>query len=152
MEKILKSVDYHPCPLVKKIPSYVKDTNDFLSKLPETRISPESLLVMLDVTSLHTNMPHDEGLDACREALDTREVLDPSTDDIIKLIYLVLKRSNFSFDNTHYLPKHGTAMGTRMAPLLCKSIYGPTRKRFAATGRDKKPTTWWRYINDIFAI
>ena len=116
MEKILKFVDYHLGPLVKKITSYVKDTNDFLSKLRETRISPESLLVTLDVTSLYTNMPHDEGLDACREALDTREVLDPPTDNIINLIDLVLKRNHFSFEITHYLQKHGTAMGTRMAP------------------------------------
>ena len=71
-----------------------------------------------------TNMPHDEGLDACREALDTREVLDPPTDDIINLIDLVLKRNNSSFNNTHYLQKHGTAMGTRMAPSYANLFMG----------------------------
>ena len=102
--------------MVKKIPSYVKDTNDFLSKLHDIRVTSESLLVTLDVTSLSTNIPHEEGLDACREALHTRGVLDPPTNDIINLINLVLKRKNFVFNNAHYLQKHGTAMGTRMAP------------------------------------
>ena len=119
-------MNYHLGPLhvVKKIPSYVKDTNDFLSKLRETHVTPESLLVTLDVNSLYTNIPHEEGLDTCREALDTGEVLDSPTDDIINLIDLVLKRNNFSFDNTHSLQKHGTAMRTRMAPSYANLFIG----------------------------
>ena len=102
----------------------MKNTNEFHSKLCETRVTPESLLVTLDVTSLYTNIPREEGLDACREALDTREVLDSPTDYIINLIDLVFKTNNFSFDNTHYLQKHGTAMGTRMAPSYANLFMG----------------------------
>ena len=72
-ERISRFIDYYLGPLVKKIPSHVKDTNDFLSKLRAIRVTSESLLVTLDVTSLYTNIPHEEGLDACREALDTKE-------------------------------------------------------------------------------
>ena len=73
---ILKFVDYHLNPLVKKISSYIKDTNDSLLYLREVRLyTTKSLLVTLDVTSLYTNIPHEEGLDACREALNTREFL-----------------------------------------------------------------------------
>ena len=38
-------MDYRLSPLVKKIPSYVKDTNNFLSKLHEIHVTSESLLV-----------------------------------------------------------------------------------------------------------
>ena len=75
-----KDLDYHLGPLIKKIPSYAKDTNGFLSKLREIRISPENLFVTLDVTALYTRIPYEAGLDTCREALDNREVLDPPTD------------------------------------------------------------------------
>ena len=80
-EKISQFIDYHLRPLVTKIPSYIKDTNDFLSKLDGVCITSESLLVTLDVTSLYTNIPHEEGIHACREALNTRGVLDPPKDD-----------------------------------------------------------------------
>ena len=77
-------MDYHLIPLVRKIPSCIKDTNNFLLKLQDiSNLPPESLLVSLDVTSLYTNIPHEEGLDVCREMLDMQGVLDPPTDDVV---------------------------------------------------------------------
>ena len=117
--KISYFVDHHLNPLVRKIPSHIKDTNDFLLKLQQLDdLSSESLLVTLDVISLYTNIPHLEGLDACRETLNQQEVLDPPTEDIVQLISIVLKRNNFSFNGLHYLQKQGTAMGTQMARLM----------------------------------
>ena len=94
------------------------------------------MLVTLDVTALYTNITHEEGLEACRRALDMRNVLDPPMDDIIHLISLILKNNNFSFNDEHYLQKYGTTMSTRMAPsfasvfidkleedLLCRATY-----------------------------
>ena len=149
-EGILKFIDDHLGPLVKKIPSYLNDTNDFLSKLWEIRVPPKSLLFTLDVSSLYTNIPHDEGLGACREALDTRGVLDPPTDDVINLINVVLKKHNFSFNDTHYLQKHWTAMGTRMAPSYV-NLFMCHLERDLLQQAEKKPSTWLRYIDDIFA-
>ena len=54
---ISKYVDYHLQPIVKEIPSYVKDTQDFLKKLEKVKDIPqEILLVTLDVNSLYTNI------------------------------------------------------------------------------------------------
>ena len=80
-EGISQFVDYHLNPLVKKIPSYIKDTSDFLLKLERlTDLPPDPILVTLDVRSLiYTNIPHGEGIEACKLALDTREVLQPPT-------------------------------------------------------------------------
>ena len=103
-EKISRLVDHHLSPLVKNIPSYTKDINDFLLKLQEVHnLAPESLLMTLNVTCLYTNIPYDEGLEACREILKTRIALIPPADDIIDLISLNLKKNNFTFNNMHYL-------------------------------------------------
>ena len=92
-ENISLYVDYHLSPLVRDLPSYIKDTNDFLTKIQTIGDIPEeSLLVTLDVTSLYTNIPHKEGLDACRETLNTRTTLDPPTDDLIHLASLILEK------------------------------------------------------------
>ena len=56
---ISKYVDYHLQPIVKDIPSYVRDTKFFLIKLNYVKHIPkESLLVTLDVRSLYTNIPN----------------------------------------------------------------------------------------------
>ena len=50
-------------PYTKHIKSYIKDTTDFLSKLP-TSTNPDTLLVSFDVVNLYTNIPHDLGIEA----------------------------------------------------------------------------------------
>ena len=118
-EKISQFVDFYLKPLVVKTPSYIKDTTEFLLKLKSiSKIASGSLLLTctLDVCSLYTDIPHEEGRETCRGLLDTRDVLEPHTDEIIKLITLILNKNNFSFNNKHYLQLKGKAMGTCMAP------------------------------------
>ena len=70
----------------------------------------------LDVASLYTNIPQQEGIDACLSALSTRLDNMPPTDDLTKLI---LECNNFKFNDTNYSPTkrhhHGTIMVTRMS-------------------------------------
>ena len=68
---ISKYVDFHLQPIVTNIPSYVKDTTDFFQKLDSVKNVPnDCLLVTLDVKSLYTNIPNDEGIKPAREAYD----------------------------------------------------------------------------------
>ena len=54
-ERLSHFVNYHLQPLVHKLPSFVKDTNDFLNKLLTIGNLPaNSLLVTLAVSSLYT--------------------------------------------------------------------------------------------------
>ena len=66
---ISKHVDYHHKPMVKKIPSFVKDAHHLLKILGKVRgITQDSLLVTLDVKSLYTNIPNNEGIKAVKES------------------------------------------------------------------------------------
>ena len=59
-------VDYFLQPLVHELPSFVKDTKDFLNKrFTLFNLPANILLVTLDVSSLYTNIPHNEGINAC---------------------------------------------------------------------------------------
>ena len=97
----------------------IKDTTHFLNKLEQLGQLPDNaFLVTLDVSSLYTNIPHNEGIDACRHFLDTR-IRNPSTistETLCDLIRMILTMNNFTFNDKNYLQIHGTAMGTRMAP------------------------------------
>ena len=68
-ENISKYVCFHLQPIVKVVPSYIKDTQDFLKKLEKVKDIPqESLTVTLDVKSLYTNIPNNEGIKAVKES------------------------------------------------------------------------------------
>ena len=152
MENISSFVDYHLQPLVSRIPSYIKDTTDFLRKLQTLPTLPQgTLLITMDVCSLYTNIPHDEGIRACELALDTRPEPTISTGEISKLISTILMKNNFSFNGEYYLQTQGTAMGTKMAPSYANIIMGEIERQFLDT-QDYKPLVWWRYIDDIFNI
>ena len=60
--EISRFVDDHLQPLVREIPSYIKDTNEFIKKKNNFPVPPNSLLVTMDVTSLYTSIPNDEGI------------------------------------------------------------------------------------------
>ena len=73
-ENISAFLDYHLQPLAKKVRSYVKDTNDFLQKLASMEaLLQDAILCTIDVVGLYPSIPHDEGLEALRTALDSRE-------------------------------------------------------------------------------
>ena len=70
ISKIFEYIDYHRQALVKTIPSYVKDTNNFLDKMKDiNNVSEEKYLVTMDVKSFYTNIPKSEGTAATKRAL-----------------------------------------------------------------------------------
>ena len=151
-ERISEFVDYHWKPLVQNLPSFIKDTTHFLLQVQKLGPLPDNaLLVTLDVSSLYTNIPHNEGIDACRYFLNTRQDKPLPAENICDLIRMILTMNNFSFNNEHYLQKHGTAMGTRMAPSYANLFMGKFEQH-AIDNSSLKPFIWWRFIDDIFMI
>ena len=60
--EISRFVDHHLQPLVREIPSYIKDTNDFINKIDNFAVPPNSFLVTMDVKSLYTSIPNNKGI------------------------------------------------------------------------------------------
>ena len=151
-EKISAFVDQQLKPLVPLTPSYVKDTNDFLTKLKDMdRFPKEAILVTIDVVGLYPHIPHNEGLAAIRKILNTRTNQEIPTDDIVDLAELVLKNNNFEFDGKHFLQKRGTAIGTRMAPAYANLFMHDLESQLLDLA-PVKPYLWLRYIDDVFMI
>ena len=148
-EKISEFVDLHLQPHVQNLPSYLQDTTDFLRKQDAMgQLPPETLLVSMDVTSLYTNIPHEDGIKACEEVWEARAVKDPPTQILINLLTLVLKCNNFEFNGKHYLQIQGTAMGTKMAPSYANIFMGRLERRLLQSVI-LKPFSWLRFIDDI---
>ena len=129
-EKISEFIDFHLRPFVENLPSYIKDTTDYLKTMENLTIPENTTLVTLDVTSLYTNIPHDDGIAACRKIWEQRTVQEPPTECLVEMLTLVLKNNNFTFDVNNYLRLNETAMGTKMAPSYANIFMGDLEERF----------------------
>ena len=148
-EKISEFVDYHLRPFVKNLPSNLQDTTDYLTKMKSLNPLPENtLLASMDVTSLYTNIPQNEGIAACEEVWNTRHHQNPPTECLVKLLTLVLKNNNFVFNGEHYLQINGTSMGTKMAPSYANIFMGKLEEQLLSSA-PYKPLSWLRFIDDI---
>jgi hypothetical protein len=115
-EQILEFIDFHLRPFVENHPSHIKDTTDYLKIMENLTIPENTTLLTMDVSSLYTNIPHDNIIAACRKIWEQRTVQEPSTECVVDILTMVLKNNNVTFDGNHYLQINGTAMGTKMAP------------------------------------
>ena len=68
-EKISQLVDHFIGPLVPPSKSCIKDSTHLINILNKFIVQPGMLLCTLDITSLYTNIPHNEGIQSIKEML-----------------------------------------------------------------------------------
>ncbi|XP_067016780.1 uncharacterized protein [Acropora muricata] len=152
-ERISSFVDYILQPIAKAQKSYLKDTTDFINFIERTKIPKNTTLVSMDVTSLYTNIPQEEGITTvCKayEAFYNRNFPIP-TNSLKEMLQLILGENSFSFNGRNYLQTHGTAMGTKMAVAFA-NIFMSEVETEILKANDTKPLHWKRYIDDVFSL
>ena len=149
-------------PFSKYVKSYIKDTQDFLNKLPE-QVDPQSTLVSFDVVNLYSNIPHDLGVEAISFWLNKYPKALPnriSKDFVIDGIKLILENNSFCFNDAHYPQTKGTAMGTKVAPIyatlvlayLEEKLYNQAEQEFDQDFRIYLEDNFKRFLDDCFII
>ena len=63
----------------------------------------EVLLVSWDIEAMYPSIDNKLGLEACRNALNTRSEMKPSTKCILEAIKITLECNNSTFNGKHYL-------------------------------------------------
>ena len=152
-ERLSSFVDTLLQPISKAQASYLKDTTDFINFIENTKVKKRTFLVSMDVTSLYTNIPHEEGIATVCRAYDEFHRNNPPipTKYLRQMLTLILKENSFRFNGKDYLQIHGTAMGTKMAVAFA-NIFMASIETQILSESIAKPTAWKRYIDDIFSL
>lgn len=150
-------VDFFIKPYVQSLPSYIRDSTDFVNKISDLQDLPDdSLLLTLDITSLYTNISHERGLNALRHYLAARGDAIPPSEFLVEMASYVLKYNYFSFDKDFFLQISGTAMGSIFAPNYANLFMGFFEYcyvfNFERNPFCSRILKWYRYIDDIFCI
>ena len=156
-ENMSAFVDYFLQPLVTNLPSYTRDSMEFIKMIKSIqKIEEAHILVTMDIESLYTNVPFEGGLQAAKMFLDQRSDCNPTTDCLLGLTMEVLKSNFFLFGNSFYLQTSGVAMGSRMSPSFA-SLYVGHFEQDVIFNNKVNPyigyiSNWKRYLDDIFFI
>ena len=148
-ELISSFLDKKMAPFVKSLPTYIKDTNHALNILKQFSFPGNNkFLFTMDITSLYTVIPNNEGLSALKYFFDQRTVKEPSTDTLLRLAELVLTLNCFTFSGEIFKQINGVAMGTKMGPNYANLFVGYVEEQIFNQFDGPKPELFGRYIDD----
>ena len=148
-ELISSYLDKIMAPIVKTLPSYIKDSQHALEIFRDFNFLDQNKLIFtMDITSLYTVIPNDEGLRALKHFFDQRTVKEPSSETLLRLAELVLTLNCFSFGGNYYKQTNGVAMGTKMGPSYANLFVGFIEHQFFSQYHGPKPQLYGRYIDD----
>ncbi|XP_044184813.1 uncharacterized protein LOC122964959 [Acropora millepora] len=152
-ERISSFVDSLLQPVAKVQKSYLKDTTEFINFIERTKVPGNIFLVSMDVTSLYTNIPQEEGITIVCNAYEVFHKSNPpiSTALLKEMLGLILKEKSFQFNGRNYLQTHETAMGTKMAVAFA-NIFMSAVETAILSQSSTKPLEWKRYIDDVFSL
>ena len=121
--------------------------------LENTPITDNAIIATLDVCSLYTNIPQEEGIKVvCKYYNDHYQPNPPiPTSTLEDLMKLILKENSFHFNGKHFLQTHGIAMDTKMAVAFSVIFMGHVEKQLLLSS-PHKPIIWKRFIDDIFSV
>ncbi|XP_015770448.1 PREDICTED: uncharacterized protein LOC107348879 [Acropora digitifera] len=85
-ELISSYLDKVMTPIVKSLPSYIKDSNHALETFGNFNFSGENKIIFtMDITSLYTVIPNNEGLQALKYFFNQRPIKKPSSETLLRL-------------------------------------------------------------------
>ena len=155
-ERISAYVDHYLQPMNKQLPSYVQDTTDLIKKLESLPDDPrdETILVTMDVRSLYTNIPNNEGMEAIRSFFRARAA--PGDNILAKVICtfltLILTLNNFVFNDENFVQINGCSMGTKCAPPYASLYMGWFENLHILPRIRNHISLYVRYIDDLLFI
>ena len=146
-------------PLTPKLNSYIKDTKDFLKRIMSKKhlATKTTFLITIDVKSLYTNIPHEEGIEACLYYTKLYKAsLPPYTPNnrILETLFkFVLENNFFTFEDVLYRQRFGTAMGTKMSPPYATLFLGKLEEEKILTDPFLNYILEYiRFLDDIFIL
>ena len=124
-KRISSFVDSLLQPISKSQKSYLKDTTDFINFIEKTKVKKRTFLVSMDVASLYTNIPQEEGIDIVCTAYDNfhKNNSPIPTKYLREMLRLILKEilSNSMEDITYNL---WDCYGKQDSSFFCQYFHG----------------------------
>ncbi|CAJ0920490.1 unnamed protein product [Ranitomeya imitator] len=136
--------------LLEKFSSFHSRTpRIFFAKMSALGPLPEdTILATMDVDSLYSNIPYEDGIAACKHFLQKNNL---ATEQTLHFIRFVLHHNYFSFGNNLYKHCMGSAMESKMSPQYANLLIAKLEEEFLSSC-SVKPLAYFGYIDDLLII
>ena len=140
----------HPLSLLH--PSYIKDSFDFINKIKNKRINPDTILVTFDVNSLYTNMNLQRTFAVVKQFFNRYPNPDRPDKILLEIIRIILFNNDFRFGEDAYLQKTGIPMGLRFSSSLAELYLDNFDFNLTSNHPFFTVNTYFRYLDDGFLL
>ena len=130
-----------------------RDSFTFADTIQNSKDSNNLFMCSFDISSLFTNVPLEETINICADALycDASDALPL----IFKAVFIELMKSatsgvKFSFNDIMYKQTDGVAMGSPLGPALANIFVGFYEEKLFS--QKSKPSIYFRYFDYTFAM
>ena len=142
-------LEHFLAPLAQQGQSYVRDSLHVIAIIEDTFLNDSSLLVTLDIVSLYTNIPTENGIAAVAKAFQRYPDRRRPDLTLLTMLRIILTHNAFLFRGEQFLQTQGTAMGCAFGSSYANIFLSDWEDVIFAHHR---PPVWLRYIDDIFIV
>ena len=114
----------------------------------------DCFLVSFDIVNLFPNVPPSDCVKLVRNLLNSSNLPDYVTQDLINLLLIALDQNFFNFSNVTYKQEGGLNMGSNLSPILADIFMNHIETNIIAINNLFKSHIifWARYVDDVLAI
>ena len=141
--------------VAQQMRSYVKSSFDLKQILVQLELPSDCYLFTADAISMYTNIPTDFALKTISSFLRRNRRRFPGLplEATIAGLTIIMRNNYFTFGDTIWKQKKGTAMGTPPAPPYATIFYGIWEEVLLSSPRFADNIVMYtRYIDDVFGI
>ena len=149
-------MDFKLQPLTAHVPSYVKNSLEVIRNLKKQHSWPTGAkLFTSDAVSMYTNIDPNEGIDTIQKYLtryssELHEELDMPL--ILELLNLVMRHCIFQFEDTWWIQRICTAMGTPYTCIYAILFFAYFERTYILRKYSSNILFYKRQIDDIFGV
>ncbi|KAJ3616098.1 hypothetical protein Zmor_012060 [Zophobas morio] len=112
-----KWLHHYLLPIVETVPSYIRNSDDILTAIQDTILSPHHEIMSLDISALYTSIPIMEAFRVIKKYI--LEHYGPIHGGLlVEALHLILNTSYFEFYDKLYIQTNGIPMGNPAAPSI----------------------------------
>jgi hypothetical protein len=124
-------------------------------------VSEDTYLVTMDVSSLYTNIPYEEGVDLVADFYEETlsysgnydvEIMPVPKDTLKKLMFFILRNCTFEFNKGLYRQNFGTTMGASFSVKYANIFMYQWFRKYLQLYSGIKPIIIARLIDDCFFV
>ena len=143
-------IEFFLAPLAQRTRSYIRDSVHLISLLDPIRVTSRTILFTMDIASLYTNIPLEDGISAVSKAF--LKFPDDKRPDqtLLSMLRLLLSSNDFTFLSRRFLQLQGTAMGCAFGASYANIFLSYWEERIFS--HTHAPMHWYRYIDDCFGV